>query len=251
VKLDIDIRYRQESFLLDTTFCLDSPRAAVFGPSGSGKSTFLHLLAGLKRPCAGQIILDDEVLFDSAAGVNVPVHRRRVGLVFQDGRLFPHLTVEGNLRYGLRRIPAGGTRLRFDEVVSLLELDNLLPRRSITLSGGEQQRVALARALLAQPRLLLLDEPLAGVDANRKASIIPFLERVFEKTKTPVLIVSHDLAEILPLTRFMIVLEGGRLAGIGQYRDLLAGHRCRPLLGGKSPLHCFDNDNLTLQGELK
>jgi molybdate transport system ATP-binding protein len=251
MKLDIDIRYRQESFLLDASFCLDSSRAAVFGPSGSGKSTFLHLLAGLKTPRAGRIVLDGDVLFDRAAGVNVPPHRRRVGMVFQDGRLFPHLTVEGNLRYGLKRIPGEGARLRFDEIVRLLEIEELLRRRPATLSGGERQRVALARSLLAQPRLLLLDEPLAGVDASRKASIIPFLERVFEKTDTPVLIVSHDLSEILPLTRDMIVLDGGRVAGLGQYHELLAAHRCAPLLGGHSLLHCSMNEHFTLQGELK
>lgn len=251
MKLTVDIRYSQESFLLDTSFSLDSSRAAVFGPSGSGKSTLLHLLAGLNTPRSGRIVLDGEVLFDRVSGVNVPPHRRRIGMVFQDGRLFPHLTVEGNLRYGLKRIPKGGARLRFDEIVSLLEIDALLHRRPATLSGGERQRAALARALLARPRLLLLDEPLAGVDASRKASIIPFLQRVFEKTFTPALIVSHDLEEILPLTRHMIVLDEGRLAGLGHYRDLLAGRRCRPLLGGHGRVNCLENNNLTLQGELK
>ncbi len=147
---------------------------ALFGPSGSGKSTIIAATAGLLRPDAGRIAIGEAVLTDTAAGLFLPPERRRVGLVFQDARLFPHMRVATNLRYGMRRAPPGGP-IRFDEVVALLGIGALLDRRPRTLSGGERQRVAIGRALLAQPRLLLMDEPLASLDAARKAEILPYL----------------------------------------------------------------------------
>lgn len=197
---------------------------AVFGPSGAGKSTLLHGIAGLSRPERGRIALDGEVLFDAGRRVCVPPHRRRVAVVFQDGRLFPHYSVRGNLCYGAPRAVRGGGG-RFDQIAEMLALGGLLDRRTSGLSGGERQRVALGRALLSEPRLLLLDEPLASLDAGLKRQIIPFLRRVIESAGVPMLYVSHDVGEILQFTDRMLVLDRGELVGEGAFHEVLADPR--------------------------
>ncbi len=196
---------------------------AVFGPSGAGKSTLLHAIAGLTRPERGRIELEGKALFDADRRVNVPPHRRRVAVVFQDGRLFPHYSVRGNLCYGDPRPVRGGGR--FDQIVEMLALGGLLDRRTSGLSGGERQRVALGRALLSEPRLLLLDEPLASLDAGLKRQIIPFLRRVIESAAVPMLYVSHDVGEILQFTDRMLVLDRGELVGSGAFHEVLADPR--------------------------
>jgi len=208
---------RKEAFCLDLEAAFDQRVAGVFGPSGSGKTTLLHLLAGIERPDDGWLRLDGRVLYDRAAGVDVPTHQRRIAVVFQEGRLFPHKTVAGNLRYGLDAAPASG----LDDIVDLLELGPLLAKRPIQLSGGEAQRVALGRALLSNPDLLLLDEPLASLDARLKKQILPFLRRVREQTGTPMVYVSHDLGELLQLTDQMLILNRGEAAGAGRFLDLV------------------------------
>lgn len=178
---------------------------ALAGHSGAGKTSVLHAIAGLLRPREGRIEVDGRCLFDSAAGIDVPVHARHVGYVFQDARLFPHLTVRGNLRYGRRT--GGSTAFAFDDVVALLGIGALLRRRTTNLSGGEAQRVALGRALLSQPRILLLDEPLSNLDQARREELIPYLQRVRDETTLPIVYVSHSADEVQRLTRAVHTLD--------------------------------------------
>ena len=201
---------------------------ALFGPSGSGKSTLLRIIAGLEPRARGRIALGTEVWQDE--GHIVPPHRRGVGFVFQDTRLFPHLTAEGNLRYALRRARGlGGPG--FDEVVAALDLAPLLPRRPAQLSGGEKGRVAIGRALLAAPRILLMDEPLSALDEARKAEILPYLERLRDAGRVPLLYVSHSLAEVARLAGHIVVLREGRIAHAGPAATLLSDPEAVPLLG--------------------
>jgi molybdate transport system ATP-binding protein len=199
--LDVALRHRQGDFTVEAAFRADGI-TALTGPSGAGKSTVLHVVAGLVR-AEGQVRFGDEVL--AGPGIFVPPHRRRFGVVFQDHRLFPHLTVRGNLLYGA----PDDTGLA--RVVDLLGIDALLSRRPRDLSGGETQRVALGRALLSQPRMLLLDEPLAALDAARKAEVMPYLRAVCEGAGVPILYVSHSTDEIAALAGQVLRMEAGRL----------------------------------------
>jgi molybdate transport system ATP-binding protein len=192
----------------------------LFGPSGSGKSTVINAAAGLLRPDSCRIAVDGLVLADTGLGVWLAPERRRAGLVFQDSRLFPHMSVASNLRYGLRRVAPGA--IGFDDVVELLGIAALLDRRPHTLSGGERQRVAIGRALLAQPRLLLMDEPLASLDAARKAEILPYLTRLKTALKLPVLYVTHALDEIVRLADSLVLIEAGQVAAFGSVSEVAA-----------------------------
>lgn len=196
--LSIDVLVTRGTFRRRVRIDDDARVVALAGRSGAGKSSVLHAVAGLVRPSEGRIAIDGRVLFDSAAGIDVPVHARHVGYVFQDGRLFPHLDVRGNLRYARRR--DGAARFAFDDVVALLGIGDLLARRTTHLSGGEVQRVAIGRALLSQPRVLLLDEPMASLDAERREELIPYLQRVRDETALPILYVSHSIDEVRRLT---------------------------------------------------
>ena len=210
VTLAVALRHRFGTATLDIAFDVPTPGVtALFGPSGVGKSSVLAAIAGLLRPDACRVTLDGERLADTEAGIWQPTERRRVGFVFQDARLFPHLSVAANLRYGLRRAGAGATG--FDEVVALLGLSALLARRPHTLSGGERQRVAIGRALLAQPRLLLMDEPLASLDAARKDEILPYLARLDTALRLPILYVTHALDEVAQLADSVVLLAAGRV----------------------------------------
>ncbi len=210
-------------FTLDATFtaAVDGV-TALFGPSGCGKSTVLAAIAGLLRPQQGRITLDGVALVDTAAGIFLPPERRRCAVVFQDARLFPHLSVETNLRYGLRRAPRDAAGPSFDEVVALLGLAGLLARRPGRLSGGEKQRVALGRALLARPNLLLMDEPLAALDAARRAEVLPFLARMRDAARIPILYVTHALDEVDALADRLVLLESGRVLAEGAVEELAA-----------------------------
>ena len=204
-------RYRRNGFALDLAFTLPGNGvSAIFGPSGCGKSTLLAFIAGLLTPDEGRILLDGEVLLDTAHRLSLAPERRRCAMVFQDARLFPHLSVESNLRYGLRRAPRGASGPALAEVVARLGIGHLLARQPRGLSGGERQRVALGRALLARPRLLLLDEPLAALDAPLRAEVLPFLAGLRE-FGVPMLYVTHALDEVDALADRLILLREGHL----------------------------------------
>ncbi len=214
------LRLRAGGFSLEVDAEFGGRVTGLFGASGSGKSTLIELIAGLRRPDAGQVVLGDTVLVDVAAGVRVPLERRRIGYVPQDGALFPHLTVEGNLRFAERR--SGGAEGLFARarVCELLGIEGLLSRRPADLSGGERQRVALARTLVSEPRLLLLDEPLAALDAARKAAVLPYLRRIRDEFHVPMVYVSHVPEEIMALCDDMAVLAEGRLLQQGPVEEV-------------------------------
>jgi molybdate transport system ATP-binding protein len=221
--LEVALRHGFGGFMLDAGFTA-APEGvtALFGPSGCGKSTILNAVAGLLRPQEGRITLDGEKLLDTNSGIMVPPERRRCGLVFQEARLFPHMSVASNLRYGMRRAPSGATGPGFDEVLTLLGIEALLDRRPARLSGGERQRVALGRALLMRPRLLLMDEPLAALDAARRAEILPFLARLREAARLPILYVTHALDEVDALADKLVLMEAGRVLAAGTVEELTA-----------------------------
>lgn len=196
--LALELVLRHGDFVRETSIHDDARVIALSGHSGAGKTSLLNAIAGLLRPQRGRIEVDGRCLYDSERGIDMPAHRREVGYVFQDLRLFPHLDVRGNLGYGMRK--ARDVRFGFDEVVALLGIERLLARRTANLSGGEAQRVAIGRALLAQPRLLLLDEPLSSLDQARRAELIPYLRRVRDEIAIPIVYVSHDDDEIRQLT---------------------------------------------------
>ena len=200
-------RLRQGSFLLDIDESLNAGITALFGPSGAGKTTVLDAIAGLRQPESGVISVNDRVLFDAARAVSLPPHGRHVGYVPQDVALFPHMDVRRNVLYGRR----AGQKLSLETVTAMLEVGALLDRRVNDLSGGERQRVALARALMSAPELLLLDEPLAAVDVERRRRILPYLLRVRDELGIPVIYVSHDRGEVDQLADRVIVLENGRV----------------------------------------
>ena len=210
-------------FAIDVAFDLpESGVTALFGPSGCGKTTILAAVSGLLRPQEGRVEIGDAVVLDTARGVFLPPERRRCGVVFQDARLFPHLSVETNLRYGLRRAPRDAQGPSFEEVVGLLGIGHLLGRRPARLSGGERQRVALGRALLARPRILLMDEPLAALDAARRAEVLPFLARLRDVARLPILYVTHALDEVDALADNLVLLEAGRMLAAGPVAELAA-----------------------------
>jgi len=210
-------------FAIKASFNCDSGATALFGPSGSGKTSIINMIAGLLEPDRGRIVLEGEPLFDDAARIVVPAWRRRIGCVFQEGRLFPHFTVRRNLDYG--RWMGGHTAdsAAFDHVVELLNIGHLLDRRPGKLSGGERQRVAVGRALLMRPRLLLLDEPLASLDAARKHDILPYLERLRDEARVPIIYVSHNAAEIKRIASHVVRIEDGKVVATGTAELLDAG----------------------------
>ena len=214
--LAVDIAHRQGSFLLETRFESVGRLTALFGPSGSGKSSLINIIAGLARPERGRVAVDGRVLVDTEKRVFVPRHKRRVGLVFQDARLFPHMSVAANLRYGRFFTPAAERYAEMDAVVDLLGIGHLLDRRPSGLSGGEKQRVAIGRALLASPKLLLMDEPLASLDEARKAEIVPYVERLRDETKIPIVYVSHTVAEVARLASDVVMLSDGKVVAAGR-----------------------------------
>lgn len=195
---------------------------ALFGPSGCGKSTLLRILAGLERGASGRIALKGETWQAGDGRKALPTHRRGIGYVFQDARLFPHLDVAGNLRYAEKRSLGSGQRIHFDQVVDALDLRALLSRRAPSLSGGERQRVAIGRTLLTRPRLLLMDEPLASLDFKRKAEILPYIARLPRVFGVPIIYVTHDIDEVARLADRMIVLQAGRVMASGDVESVLA-----------------------------
>ncbi len=219
--LDVDIRHRQGDFTLQARFQSEGRLTALFGPSGSGKTTLVNAVSGLIRPDHGRIVAQERVLLDTAQGAFVPKHRRRIGYVFQEGRLFPHLNVRQNLLFGRWFTPRRERKAGFDRVVALLGIGHLLDRRPSTLSGGEKQRVAMGRALLSDPHLLLMDEPLASLDEARKAEIYPYIERLRDEGGVPIVLVSHSVAEIARLATSIVVLSDGQVVASGPASEIL------------------------------
>ncbi len=213
--LSVRVEKTLGDFALDIAFVSAGGATVLFGPSGTGKTSIINMIAGLLRPDRGRIALDDEVLFDDAARIDVPAHRRRVGYVFQEGRLFPHLSVKSNLDYGRWIGGHAADPNAFAHAVDLLDIGPLLDRRPGKLSGGERQRVAIGRALLSQPRLLLLDEPLASLDAGRKAEILPYLERLRDDAQVPMIYVSHDASEVTRIATHVVRIDGGKVTATG------------------------------------
>lgn len=231
IEIDIDLA-RPDGFTLTAAFTTPAAGVtALFGRSGAGKTTIIQAVAGVVRPDAGRIVVAGETFFDAARGIDLPIEARRVGYVFQDARLFPHMSVARNLRYGERRTRSPERPIRFEAVVELLGIGHLLARRPHTLSGGERQRVAIGRALLAQPRLLLMDEPLAALDAARKAEILPYLERLRDEVKLPILYVSHAIEEVARLADRMVVLAGGKQVACGPVAEVMASPEMVPIIG--------------------
>lgn len=217
MSLTFHVVAREGTLDLDLAGEFAAPVTGVFGPSGAGKSSLIHCLAGIRRPDKGFVSFRDQILFDAAKKVNLPAHRRNIGVVFQRGRLFPHLTVRGNLRYGRGNLT---DPLLMRQMVDLLGLEPLLNAKPLTLSGGEIQRVALARALLAEPHLLLLDEPLSALDRPLRRQILPYLRRIRDQVAIPMVIISHDLGELLQLTDQLYLVDQGRCVDHGPFLKL-------------------------------
>ena len=229
--LRVSLTKRRGEFTLSAAFAAPTPGViALCGRSGSGKTTLIEMLAGLLPPDAGEVQLAGTTLTDTRRGIAVAPERRRIGYVFQDARLFPHMTVAGNLRYGQKRAGAAPHFIRFEEVVELLGLGALCGRRPHQLSGGERQRVALGRALLAQPQLLLLDEPLASLDVARREEVLPYLERLRDWLAIPMVYVSHQFDEVLRLATWLVLLEAGQVLADGPVGELSVRPELRSVL---------------------
>jgi len=221
MSLSVALTHRQGAFALDVAFQVPGGLTVLMGPSGSGKTTVVNAVAGLIRPDAARIVVGGRVLADSAAGLHLPAHQRRIGYVFQDARLFPHLSVRQNLLFGRWFAPRGAAAEDLPRIVDMLDIGPLLARRPGALSGGEKSRVALGRALLSAPELILADEPLAALDEARKAEILPYFERLRDETRVPVLYVTHSLPEVARLATTVVALRQGRVAAVGPVAQVL------------------------------
>lgn len=226
--LSVSLTHRFEGFTLDASFDAPDGITALFGRSGSGKTTIINAIAGLIDVDQGRISVGDRVLLDRATGRDMPTHKRRMGYVFQDARLFPHLSVSANLGFGARFSGGRPARAQMDQVVELLGLGPLLARRPADLSGGEKQRVAIGRALLSAPDMILADEPLASLDAPRKAEILPYFERLRDETGIPILYVSHSVSEVARLATTVVALRDGRVIGRGPAHEILGDSSIMP-----------------------
>lgn len=227
--LSVSIRQPLSSFTLGAEFVAPPGITVLFGPSGAGKTTILNCISGLQSPDTGRISIDDTVLFDHTARVALPPYRRRTGTIFQDARLFPHLSVRSNLTYGRFFSPDKASPTEVNQIVEMLGIGGLLKRRPASLSGGERQRVAIGRALIAKPRLLLADEPLAALDQPRKEEILPYIETLRDNAKIPILYVTHSPSEVARLADLVVVLENGRVTRSGSPNEALSDPSIQPL----------------------
>lgn len=254
--LNVAVGKQLAGFALDSAFDSDSGITALFGRSGSGKTTLVNTIAGLVKPDRGNIAVGGVCLFDSTRGINLPVERRRIGYVFQDARLFPHLTVRNNLRYGYDLARSSERYVDFAKVVDLLGLEALLERRPANLSGGEKQRVAIGRALLASPRLLLMDEPLAALDQSRKREVLRYIARLHEEINVPIVYVTHAVEEIVQLAETVVLMAGGRVVATGSVGEVMGRADLRAqgiafeggtVIDAKVIAHDLDYDLATLE----
>ncbi len=250
--LSVSLDKRRDGFALKVAFDVPTPGiVALFGRSGCGKSTTIDLIAGLLEPDAGHVKVDGVTLVDTQSNVSVRAEQRRIGYVFQDARLFPHLSVVSNLQYGQKRARDVEQRIGFDEVVSLLGLGSLLERRPNQLSGGEKQRVALGRALLSQPRLLLLDEPLASLDAARREEVLPYLEALRDRLSIPMIFVSHQFDEVLRLATHVVLLDRGQVAAQGSTSEVSLSPALRAIVGPEAVGAVLDGVVMSIDSEKK
>jgi molybdate transport system ATP-binding protein len=226
--LEVSLQKRLGAFSLDATFSMSPGISALFGPSGSGKTTIANLIAGIDQPDGGHISFGNKVFFDAAKNISLPAPKRRVGYVFQDGLLFPHLRVEANLKYGLSKTTADDA---FDQIVERLGLAEFLDRYPHELSGGERQRVALGRALLAEPQILLLDEPLSGIDPARREAFLPYLELLPQLLPIPILYISHQIEEILRLADRAVLISDGHVRSEGSLVEVVNDEAFREFTG--------------------
>lgn len=240
MSLEFDFSLKRDSFHLKVAGELTRGVTGIFGPSGAGKTTLLHLIAGIEKPHRGFLRWRGTPLVDLATGRWTPPHQRGMAVVFQEARLFPHLTVADNLIYGEAHIPYDARRFKLEEVVALLSLGHLLPNRTNTLSGGEAQRVALGRALMSGPHLLLLDEPLASLDKGMQRQILPFLLRIKHEMGVPMIYVSHDLGFMLQLADELLILDQGACLGQGSFLDLIQVPKTAELLGANGLLNVVE-----------
>ena len=236
MSIEVSLTHDFGDFALDVRFSIERLGVtALFGPSGAGKTTIINAIAGTFRPQKGRIVIGDRIVFDSSTGLSLSPRARRTGYVFQDARLFPHMSVEDNLLFGWRRANKKASRGEIAAVIALLGLEHLQKRKPQALSGGEKSRVALGRALLSSPDILLLDEPLAALDAPRRAEILPYLERLRDEARLPMLYVSHALDEVARLAQEIVILQEGRVARRGSVFDVLTDIE-RPTLAGMEPI---------------
>ncbi|MEC9369276.1 MAG: molybdenum ABC transporter ATP-binding protein [Pseudomonadota bacterium] len=229
--LDVSVTRKLGGFAIDAQFSAGLGVTSLFGRSGAGKTSIVNMIAGLLRPDRGRIAAGGRVLFDSTERISLPPHKRRVGYVFQDGRLFPHLTVRQNLNYGRWFTQAADRSTDFDMVADMLDLAPLMTRFPATLSGGEKQRVAIGRALLSSPRMLLMDEPLASLDDHRKQEILPYIERLRDGTDMPIVHVSHSLGEVARLASTLVLVSAGKVEASGPTEEIMARTDLFPLTG--------------------
>ena len=235
--LNIDISLNQGSFTLKVKTFIKDRVIGIYGPSGAGKSTLLHLISGLKKPCSGKIIMAGNVLCDINHNIFLAPEKRNIGVVFQDNRLFPHLNVYNNIMFGSKKQLSKDFK---EAVIETLNITYLLKRAVTNLSGGEQKRVAIARALLSEPKLLLLDEPFSGIDAKFKQALIPFIERIRRSFDIPMIIISHDLSDILSITESIIILDKGCLVDYGKAKELAFSKKCREIIKPSRIYSTFD-----------
>lgn len=230
--IDIRVEKKLGSFQVRAAFASNSDgTTALFGRSGAGKTSIINMIAGLIRPDKGVIRVNGRTLFDSERHINIAVEKRRVGYVFQDGRLFPHLSVKKNLTYGMRRAPKKFRYIQMHDVVDLLGIGHLLSRYPVALSGGEKQRVAIGRSLLTSPALLLMDEPLASLDESRKSDVLPFIGRLSSRFSVPIVYVSHSLDEILNLADHLVLMHNGNVAACGSIESVVNRVDLAPYVG--------------------
>ena len=244
---EIDIILPRKNFIIRFNEKFEEGITGIFGPSGSGKTSLLQTISGLTKPENGKITLAGRVVFDSNNNINLPVEKRNIGYVFQEGRLFPHLTVESNLRYALKLKEKN--LISFDEVVTLLNLTHLLKNRPGSISGGERQRVALGRTLLSSPEILLLDEPFSAVDTNLRNQILPFIINIQKRTGIPILVVSHDLPDLLKLTNRLCIINNGVCEGHGEYFRLMKNSSSAQIIGSGNLINSVDMNVYSIEPE--
>ncbi len=236
--VSIDYQLDRGAFQSQMSVTFPMGITGIYGPSGSGKTTLLNVIAGIDCPDSGHIKIGDRILLDTINNINVNLSKRNVGYVFQEGRLFPHLSLEQNLKYGIKN--SNKNQISFDEVIDLLELSNLINSKPHQLSGGEQQRVAIGRALLSSPDILLLDEPFSALDVQLRDQILPFIYQIHKRIEIPILVVSHDLSELLKLSPNLLCIRDGHQVAHGSFIDLIQQPETQVIFGNRPLINCFE-----------